>query len=373
VRHQFKQYQESKKQSSVNTATVIIDFSENYNCKYTDEVQSVHFGASNQQATLHTGVVDFESSPLISFCSISSSLRHDAVAIWAHLKPLFAKMQKDYPYIQKIHIWSDGPTTQYRNKDNFWLFSNMINEMGFTTATWNLFEASHGKGAADAIGGVLKRTADNMVNQGTDIPDAVTLFKVLKKETKVELFYVSQEDITTFEETYPKMQLQPVKGTMKLHQLLLIEPGKIKVRDFSCFCSATCECFNPRLITFPVLDKQTSVDQTQREARIHTDQGNAIKNSGLKDNSMEIGEWCVVQYEGKLFPGEILEMDQDGTVLVTVLHPIGDNKFVTPPREDKLWYSNDDVIAKIPKPTKSTARSRFFHIPADTWKAIKKD
>jgi len=32
--------------------------------------------------------------------------------------------------------------------------------------TWNFFEASHGKGAADGVGGVLKRTSDRLVKQG---------------------------------------------------------------------------------------------------------------------------------------------------------------------------------------------------------------
>ena len=40
-----------------------------------------------------------------------------------------------------------------------------------TNSTWNFFEASHGKGAADGVGGVLKRTADQIVKQGTDLPD----------------------------------------------------------------------------------------------------------------------------------------------------------------------------------------------------------
>ena len=33
-----------------------VDFSENYTCKCSDEVQSMHFGGSHQQASVHTGV-----------------------------------------------------------------------------------------------------------------------------------------------------------------------------------------------------------------------------------------------------------------------------------------------------------------------------
>jgi len=40
-----------------NEAIMIIDFSENYLCKYSSETQSVHFGVSRQQVSLHTGVL----------------------------------------------------------------------------------------------------------------------------------------------------------------------------------------------------------------------------------------------------------------------------------------------------------------------------
>ena len=42
----------------------------------------------------------------------------------------------------------------------------------FQSITWNYFESSLGKGAADAFGGVLKRTADRTVDSGTDITGA---------------------------------------------------------------------------------------------------------------------------------------------------------------------------------------------------------
>lgn len=34
-----------------------VDFSENYNCKYSEEIQSVHFGGAGQQITRHTAVL----------------------------------------------------------------------------------------------------------------------------------------------------------------------------------------------------------------------------------------------------------------------------------------------------------------------------
>ena len=82
-----------------------------------------------------------------SFTTISESLRHDPPAIWAHLKPVLYNLKKQHQEITDIHFFSDGPTTQYRNKLNFYLLSVMLKKMGFGNGTWNFFESGHGKGA----------------------------------------------------------------------------------------------------------------------------------------------------------------------------------------------------------------------------------
>ena len=51
---------------------VIVDFSENYNAKYALETQGTHFGASQVQVTLHTGVAYIRDKP-VSFATISAS------------------------------------------------------------------------------------------------------------------------------------------------------------------------------------------------------------------------------------------------------------------------------------------------------------
>lgn len=61
--------------------------------------------------------------------------------------------------------------------------SKILFEEGFKFGTWSYLESSHGKGAADGIGGTLKRTADRLVATGSDIKD-VSFLKKLKKKLK---------------------------------------------------------------------------------------------------------------------------------------------------------------------------------------------
>lgn len=57
INQQYSYCRELRKKLSKEEAVIHIDFSENYTCKYSSEIQAVHFGSSHEQATLHTGVL----------------------------------------------------------------------------------------------------------------------------------------------------------------------------------------------------------------------------------------------------------------------------------------------------------------------------
>ena len=98
IRHQFRAYKHLKETTCVNEAVIHIDFSENYICHNAAEIQSAYFGASNRQATLHTGVL-YKIDGIKSFATISDSLRHDPSVIWAHLRPILNDIRKTNPEI----------------------------------------------------------------------------------------------------------------------------------------------------------------------------------------------------------------------------------------------------------------------------------
>lgn len=106
--------------------------------------------------------------------------------------------------------------------------------LGFPNSTWNFSESSHGKGAADGVGGALKRRLDGYVSQGIDIPNAQTAFKILKdSDTSVMIFYVTEADIARY--TISEI-LTPVPQTMILHQIANTE--------IVLFPKGHCECLD---------------------------------------------------------------------------------------------------------------------------------
>lgn len=122
VRHQYQQYKLCIENLESNEGVIHIDFSENWVCKYNEEVQAMHFVASKKQITLHTGVLYIKNEKPFPFCSISAENYHGPEAIWAHLHPILEHIRSSHPYINTLHFHSDGPTSQYRQKKKTFFF-----------------------------------------------------------------------------------------------------------------------------------------------------------------------------------------------------------------------------------------------------------
>lgn len=241
-------------------------------------------------------------------------------AIWQHLSPVLDDVRSTYPEITTVHFYSDGSCTQYRQRGNLFLVSTELFSCGFKAGTWNYFEASHGKGAPDGIGGALKRKADSIVCRGTDIPGAAELYSALQKSgTSVKLFFVDEQDIDRAVQGMPN-DLPPLPSTMKMHQAVTLAYGEVSYRDVSCMCTAAqnlhCECFDAKHFTFThsqaVPTASTDITELQRPEAV--------------------GQWCILKYDGDLYPGVITDMSETH-VEVRSMAKVGVNRFFWPARD----------------------------------------
>lgn len=210
IKHQYQVTSGIKKSLAEDEVFVHIDFSENYHCKYGEEVQSVHFGGSRKQVTLHTVVLYYKSEreecvQHKSICTMSDSKRHDPVAICAHLKPVFAEIKKVAPNLRKVDFLSDGPSMQYRNKKMFYLAATLVaKELQVDSLHWHYSEKGHGKGAPDGIGGCIKRLADTIVSHVRDIQNIDALVSALKESSStIDIHRVNSEDIEELDKQLP--------------------------------------------------------------------------------------------------------------------------------------------------------------------------
>lgn len=244
--HQKKYLQNLIANVSREELIFLIDFSENYTCKYGTEVHSVHFGASRTQCTLHTGMF-YTSGLSKGFATLSESLRHDPSAIMAHLKKKFDSHLPRFPTVNTIHFISDGPTTQYRNSKMFYLITQHLPRCypQVSSISYNFTEAGHGKGAADGIGGCLKKQADDQVKYGHDIPDFKTFVETLFLRVKnTHLDTVTKADIDDVD-TKLSSETHTFVGTMKVHQYTWskTKPTEVFFNSLSCSeCAIGTEC-----------------------------------------------------------------------------------------------------------------------------------
>lgn len=155
------------------------------------------------------------------------------------------------------------------------------------------------------MGGALKRSADRIVANGGDIPDAQNLYNKLKSlDTSVELFFIPERDI----ESKPEVPaIAAIKGTMKIHQAISLTPGQMKYRDISCLCKREegvldCPCFNLQEVT--LVNIPVSSDKSQACGK--------TPDNPMRPEMIEvkhIGEWCVINYDNEAYPGIIMDAE----------------------------------------------------------------
>ena len=407
MRHQYASYRDLRNSMGANEALIHIDFAENYVAKLASSVQSAHFGASQHQITLHTGVyyVGPNSSPA-TFCSVSDSLEHSPPGIWAFMRPAIDSLLKTHANVNVLHFFSDGPTSQYRQKGNFYLFAQLMLEKGIQVATWNFHEAGHGKGIPDAVGASVKRVADSIVARGKDIPNAGVMYRELvATDSAVRLHYISEQEVLSAVESYSAVKLQAIAGTMRIHQLIT-DSGELSHRVVSCFCSENrlCNCYgrkNVKMHVSAVAPRSVAMKDSVAAAR--TQPTDISRDGGdqtgevleLADQSMVelndresdtangvdvvlesvasvehlLNNYVVVKYDGRNYPGKVVDIDtQQGEVQVSCMHKVGHNRFFWPARADLCWYTLDDILAVISEPTKVTGR--HFQIETEVFNSV---
>ena len=68
-----------------------------------------------------------------------------------------------------------------------------------------------------------------------------------------------------------------------------------------------------------------------------------------------VDRYCVVEYDGLPYPGEILDVE------VSAMHRIGVNRFFWQMLPDELWYTKEKVLTFLDnEPEKVTARHRHL-------------
>ena len=98
------------------------------------------------------------------------------------------------------------------------------------------------------------------------------------------------------------------------------------------------------------------------------------KDMDCPDGSTLLGQYVAVLYDGKPYPGVVLDYDEQD-IQVSCMHQIGRPKnisehryFWPKPIEDICWYPLYNLVAVIPEPF--SANGRHFQIDSSLWERL---
>ena len=358
VQIQYEQLKMLKENLADDEAIVQMDFAENYTCQSLEEVQSAYWNAS--MVTLHPAVAYYRSEDgQVSHKSrvfISDELGHNSATVFAFIKELIPHLKVMLPQIKHIHYYTDSPTSQYRNKTIFYLLSHHKELFG-VSASWNFFEAGHGKGPCDGVGGSVKRMADEAVRQQkVTIQDASDFFAWTQQHqssSSVSFSFVSKETCSAAQSEIERFgELKPVPGTMSVHAVAAISRGKVITRETSCHCQQcfTNGRFNPES---PCLWKQHMLKEFPEGEEVVP----------------VVGDWVAAAYDDKWYVGKVLAVDlADNDAHISFMQDStkqpGFIKWPTP--ADKLWIQFKSVLAVIEPPIPCGKSQRQYKLNGDT-------
>ena len=170
---------------------VQMDFSENFSCVYQDVVSSAH--SKRNSVTLYTVMIWFRDQS-ISMVLLSGNNNHDKTTVVPYTAYVLNYIKEHFgDNVHDIEIWTDGPSNHFENKYIFGFIGITLPQLITYKVFWNYSATSHGKGAVDGVGGIIKW----VVTRKAIVKDTVSMFNAFSKKTKSHLAVMTQEYIAS--------------------------------------------------------------------------------------------------------------------------------------------------------------------------------
>jgi hypothetical protein len=163
-----------------NVLVLQMDFSENYCLKFQDEIQAMHW--VNDQLTIFTCVA--WGTTVQSFAIASDDLQHDKGAVLIFFDRILSETAAFSEIYDEIVVFTDGAVSQFKNKYVMTAMHQLSRKIN-KCVRWEVFAASHGKGAVDGIGGEVKRIVwDSVRSRKTSVTSLDEFVACASERTK---------------------------------------------------------------------------------------------------------------------------------------------------------------------------------------------
>ena len=222
-RTQNTTYNALKNNLKENEIIVHVDYSENYNNKEQDEIQSAYFGHSTFSIFTACCYLLGVDGNLINenFTITSEAPDHSRIAAYScinrivdFLRHKFCDQLSSGP---TLHIWSDGCASQFRSRFVFALISHFNRAYD---VKWYYNERHHGKGPMDGIGGTVKNMVFQHVKSKKCVIEGAKDFaqyadSIIKG---INSIYMAEADV--MQEPSDISEAPKIPGTLKCHKIV---------------------------------------------------------------------------------------------------------------------------------------------------------
>lgn len=207
-----------------------VDFAENYRLICQNEIQSAHF--NYKQVSIFTCVA-WMYGQTKSFAIISDSLNHGKVNVYVYIRKLVEQIKSQHGNFESIYLFSDGSSCQFKNKFIVWNLPTLMTEFGCKRLEWNYFATSHGKGAVDGIGAIVKRKIWQLTKtKNIILNDAVSFYNCAKKCVKgINIIFVGANEIAEISPIINQNweNLPNIPGIRMIHSVFCDCDSKIQI------------------------------------------------------------------------------------------------------------------------------------------------
>lgn len=357
INRQFQELQCLKQNLKDDEILIIEDFAENFSIRQQNEIMNAHW--CSVQVTIFTAIVYYkENNDLMHICYgvVSDDAQHDKNTIFAYNSLILEDFKKKLTIqMQKVHYWSDGPSSQFKNR--FTLGNLVHHESDFgCLADWSFFETSHGKGPADGVGAELKRYVNSRILQNQIvINDAAGFYEVAKNHSQkiIVLFSSEKENNNQWERLKSRWQKMEKSVPRTLHYAEPFGESKLKIFTNS-----------PFTLTAEEKDTICQIHQVYAE----TSEGNTsynLQQNATCNNIISVGNFVVVEIKSmrskdRLFVGQVTVIESDN-IEVMFLRKCNDlgTTFTFPEIEDRSWICRLQVLKILPEPVFDDKRFNY--------------
>ena len=201
------------------------------------------------------------------------------------------------------------------------------------------FATSHGKGAVDGIGGrsksLIRNASKCQGEKGITVQSSIDFAAhIMRLMPGVKVLHVSEFEVKEMiEERKPWDDVLEMPGILSAHVM---------------------ECSGQKVRLYKENKKSHEVCTIDYATESEDDE---LVDEATDD--VNVGDWVIVMYDGKMYPGRVTAISEMGSKKVSVMRSAFPSGWKWPVEVNEIYYEDENIKKKISPPTPVNSRNKW--------------